>query len=284
MNVEQNDVRPLSRDHLDRLEHVAGLSDDGHAPASSVRTPAQHELVVVDHDDATHHVPSGRRSPTSVPSPGDDVTAAVPPRRSIRPTTDSRSPAPVRRHRLGRETSTRVADVHAETVGPRLGVDVDAVGFGVPRGVDDGLAHGAHRLDHTRAGRCATTDDHELDRDAMALLDLGADVLEHRSYSACAPIAIRAVEPRPQLPLLPRATRRGSDGIAAGALDERERLEDGVVEVRGDARTLLRADALPPLSNEVARAPRSRGPRRGRGLPRPRPGAGRRRGRRPGRR
>jgi phage shock protein PspC (stress-responsive transcriptional regulator) len=131
----------------------------------------------------------------------------------------------------------------------------------VPRGVDCGLAYGAHRLDHARAGRRVTTDHHELDRDAVELLDLGTDVFEHRSYGAGAPIAIRVVEPRPQLPLLAPGERRCASGIAAGALDERERLEDGVVEVRSNARTLLRADALPPLGGEVAYEPRDRGGR-----------------------
>src|SRR5262249_19313928 len=72
------DAARLARD-LDRRPELAA-----HAGAE--------ELVVVDEHDADHAELLGSVSSTSVPAPGSEVTAAVPPERRIRPPIDSARP------------------------------------------------------------------------------------------------------------------------------------------------------------------------------------------------
>ena len=97
VDVEQDDVGGRRRDRVDRFGDVAGLRDHSHAVPEFGHDARAEELVVVDYDDGDgcggHEEPfCGRWSEISVPFPGLLLTAALPPARSIRATTDSVSP------------------------------------------------------------------------------------------------------------------------------------------------------------------------------------------------
>src|SRR5262249_4861380 len=80
-------------DQGDGLGHAAGLADDLDQVAEFGAHTGQEQAVVVDQDDAPlHDAFLGSRSSTSVPAPGELVTVACPPARSIRPSIDSAMP------------------------------------------------------------------------------------------------------------------------------------------------------------------------------------------------
>src|SRR5664280_2280551 len=101
VDVEQDDVGPAGLDHRHGRLHVGGLPDDLHAVAEFGPHARAEEPVVVDQHNpgpgrCHRALPvgcSGRLSSISVPLPGELWITAVPPWRSIRPTTDSRMPA-----------------------------------------------------------------------------------------------------------------------------------------------------------------------------------------------
>src|SRR6478672_4581056 len=101
VHVEQHHVRQQLADQVDRGLHVVRLTDDLDLPAELSPDPGPEQPVVVDQHHpggfSAHVRPAGRLlrgifSVTLVPSPGAVVTVAVPPRRVIRPCTDSARP------------------------------------------------------------------------------------------------------------------------------------------------------------------------------------------------
>ena len=101
----------------------------------------------------------------------------------------------------------------------------------------------------------AVADRHDVDRDAVRLLDLGRGELERGRERRALAERPAAVEPRAQLALL--AAREPGDlaRVVGLALHQRERLQDGVVQVRGELGALLRAHALGALVGEPAHEP-----------------------------
>ncbi|MFT7649097.1 MAG: hypothetical protein ACI8Y4_003854 [Candidatus Poriferisodalaceae bacterium] len=88
MNVEQNHVRLVRLDHVDRSVDIVGFSHHLNVSFQRSSNPGSHERVIVDEDDAQlgwwcrglgHDGSFGRRSSTSVPSPGVEVMSAEPP-------------------------------------------------------------------------------------------------------------------------------------------------------------------------------------------------------------
>ena len=62
-------------------------------------------------------------------------------------------------------------------------------------------------------------------------------------------------EPDPQIPLLDSSETGHFGGIVGGALNQRERLHDRVVDVRGHVRAVLGTKTGPSLIGEVANGP-----------------------------
>src|SRR6185369_3897516 len=99
VHVEQHDVRQQLADQVNRGLHVVRLTDHFDLPAELGPDSGPEQPVVVDqhHPRRAHVRPAvkvlrGIFSVTLVPSPGAVVTVAVPPRRAIRPCTDSARP------------------------------------------------------------------------------------------------------------------------------------------------------------------------------------------------
>src|SRR5215211_2884531 len=92
LHVEEDDVGLGLHDQLDRLAHGAGVPGDVDQPVELGAHPGPEQSVVVDQHRAGERAHPPITSSTSVPSPGRVWIAALPPWRSIRPSTDSRSP------------------------------------------------------------------------------------------------------------------------------------------------------------------------------------------------
>jgi hypothetical protein len=103
--------------------------------------------------------------------------------------------------------------------------------------VHDGLEPGVQRR---------VADDHRFDANAMGELDALGQLVHGGAQQVSARLALRPVQPRPQLTLLHARQRRHPRGVLR-ALDERERLQHRVVQVRRDVLPLLRTDAFPAL-------------------------------------
>ena len=203
--------------------------------------------MVVDEHDAGLHAPLlGRVSSTSVPEPGDETIDAVPPARAIRPSIDSASP----RRSSGTAARSKPAP-RSRTKTPTCVV----VGLCVDRDLV-----GARELCRVRiASRAASTTARTSSSSGQspplassirtpwsssisaAASRERADERVARSRRRCrrasraarAPAAARAT-----------ATRLGSVGVA---LDQRQRLQHGVVDARGHLGALLDPDPLGAL-------------------------------------
>ena len=150
---------------------------------------------------------TGTLSATSVPSPGSLRIVAVPPCRSTRPTIEPRTPMPVlgdrrrgRSRRPGRGRTPR----RCCAVG--LGVHVDPVDPGVLGRVDHRLA-GRLASAATSASSGSVADRDDLDRHLVGVLDLGGRSAQ-RGDERVAGLLVVAVQPGPQLALLPAGQRR----------------------------------------------------------------------------
>ena len=100
----------------------------------------------------------------------------------------------------------------------------------------------------------AVADDDRLDADAVGQLDALGQLVDGGAQQVGARLALRPVQPRAQLALLHAGQRRHPRRVLR-ALDERERLQHRVVQVRRDVLPLLRADALPALLGQLPREP-----------------------------
>ena len=113
-----------------------------------------------------------------MPSPGAVCTSARPPWRAIRPMIDSRTPTRPGSTASSVEALAAVADVGRDPV--RLDLDVDGSPRARRRG---GRRCGPPRARRPRARRAAASivavaDEHEVDLDVVAVLDVGDDALE----------------------------------------------------------------------------------------------------------
>ena len=184
----------------------------------------------------------GSTSSTSVPSPGADRTSAVPPSRVSRPRHRVTQAAPVVGHRLRIEPLAAVAHEHRHALGRDLGVEV---GRGRPRvlgGVDQRLAGGGTERGELLVDR-GVADDDRVDDQRVVGLDLGHHARDEPGPGAALAHDLRVVEPGPQLALLAAGQPVDRLLVVGVPLDEREGLQHRVVQVRGHAGPLLRADA-----------------------------------------
>ncbi len=98
----------------------------------------------------------------------------------------------------------------------------------------------------------AITHAHDLDRHAVLGLDFGRDLLERGPERAFHVIGALAFEqPRSELALLHPRQAHHFAGIVGAALDERERLQHGVVQMRGDVGALVGTDSFAALGDEL---------------------------------
>ncbi len=205
-------------------------------------------MVVDDHDAqrGAHHrarrVPP--RSVTSVPSPGVESIAAVPPTAAMRPATGVAQAAALGGHRAGVEARAVVAYEHLGAVGLDLGEDERRGARGVAGGVAQRLAsRGGDRLADRVEGPVA--DDRHLDGDAVLVLalDLGDGVAQRGGERLTGELGL-AGHPGAQRMLLTAGETGHGGGIVRVALDEGQRLQDGVVQVGGEALALVLAGRL----------------------------------------
>ena len=145
-------------------------------------------------------------------------------------------------------------------LGLDLEVDRDHRRARVPRRVDHRLARRERRARCRRSssGQSPPTCT-DLDRHAVALLDVGGGAFD-RVAEIEVGVHRRAAE-QPRRAARAPATREADDGarIVGAALDHREGLQHGVVEVRGHLGALVGADALAALLHErVPQAPQPR--------------------------
>ena len=135
---------------------------------------------------------------------------------------------------------------------PSLRVDRDLVGARELRGVRHRLPRREDEL-LVRGVELGSAGGRELDPDAVELLDLGGCVGE-RVLEGGGVLDAAAVEPAAKLALLPPRDRRDAMRIVGVPLDERERLEDGVVHTRSDGGALRRGGCVRCVPRPAARA------------------------------
>ena len=96
---------------------------------------------------------------------------------------------------------------------------------------------------------------HDLDADAVELLDLGGRCLDRIGEGSLGRRLAVGVEPRAKLALLAAGERRDAPWVVRVALDQRERLQNGVVYPRSEVCALLRPDSLGTLGIALAAEP-----------------------------
>ena len=201
------------------------------------------QVVVVDDDDPqAAHETTPIRSAISVPSPGRDSTTADPTDRGHPPHDRVAHAAPLGRDRRELEARALVAHEHLGAVGARLPEDEDRRARRVPRGVAQRLARGGGE----RLGgpvEPAIPQHRELHDRTRVVLDLGDRGPQRGAQRLRAELDL-ARHPRPQLVLLAAREPRDRGRVVRLALDQRERLQHRVVQVRGDAPPLVLARVL----------------------------------------
>src|SRR6185436_6620011 len=101
----------------------------------------------------------------------------------------------------------------------------------------------------------------ELDANAVELLDVGRGRRERRNErGAVVAERPRSVEPAAQLSLLAPRQRGDAARLARVTLDQRQRLQHGVVDALGHLGALVRADAGGALGVALERKPPEQGP------------------------
>ena len=169
----------------------------------------------------------------------------------MRPMMDSRTPRRSSGTASGSKPPPRSRTKTCERPG-ELGVDGDVARVGRELG---GVHHRLARRRDERVGgvadRRVAHGDH-LDRHAVRVLDLGGRLLERGRQARRRGRAIAGEEPAAELALLRAGELRHGARVVGALLDERKRLENRVVDVRGHLGALLRADALGALGGEVA--------------------------------
>src|SRR4051812_37924444 len=159
--------------------------------------------------------------------------------------------APVGRHGAGVEAVAAVADEDLGVAVDDLDVQRDGLGrAAVPRGVVQRLARGRDQR-AVALVEVAVADGDDVDGHAEGLLGLGGRGAQRVAEALVRPRLAGARQPRAQLALLAAGERRHRARVVGALLDERERLEHRVVQVRGDLGALLRADPLSALGVEA---------------------------------
>ena len=206
--------------------------------------------MVVDDHDARH---GSITNSTSVPVPG--VLWIVARAAVTLHASDYRVPdaAAVGRRGLGVESGPAVAHEDLGAAVLDLGVERDRLGAGELRRVHQRLAGGGDQRARALVER-PVAHGHDLDRHVVVGLDLGRRGLQRARERRRAGGA-RVVQPGAQLAFL--AAGQGGDlaRVVGALLHQRERLQDGVVQVRGDLGALLRADPRRALGGQAADEP-----------------------------
>ena len=256
VDVEQDDVGVELADQRHRLRDAAGLADDVDGLAELAAHAGAEELVVVDEHDAPLHARAlGDRQLDlgSLARRGDDRRGAADAR--MRPSIDSvmpwRSAGTAARSNPAPRSRTNTVRLLAAA----LGVDRDLLDAGELRRVRHRLARGEHELLEPVVERLVAGARRARSRTPWSS-STSAAASPSASASEAPAAALAAVEPAAELPLLPPRERRDARGVAGVPLDERERLQDGVVDPRRDLGALLGAD---PLGCARRRAARPRG-------------------------
>ena len=255
VHVEQHDVGLRRGDHRQRLGGRGRLAHDVVMGGELGAHARAEEMVIVDDDDPqpAHDAPSTTpmRSAISVPSPGRDSTAAVPPAAAIRPMIESRTP----RRSVGTSRVEAGPSSRTKTSAPS-GPAWAKTKTGAP-----GACRAALRSASRAAAASASdwrssapvAEDRQLDHRVVVVLDLGHGLAQRGAERLGAELDL-ARHPRAQLVLLAARQPRDGGGIVRLALDERERLQDGVVQVRGDAPALVLARVVDARRSDARQA------------------------------
>ena len=168
----------------------------------------------------------------------------------MRPAIDSAIPPRSLGIDVGHEPAPAVADVHRDRVRLDLLIDGDHGRARVARRVGHRLPRRQHERLEPIVERAVAADVHGLDRYPVLLLDGDRDRLERFAEIEVDARRRATEEPRPQLALLAPGQADHRTGVVGPALDEREGLQDGVVEVRRHLGPFVGADALTPLLDQ----------------------------------
>ena len=224
-------------------------------PSSSARTPARKRSwssTITTLGDRRAHRGRSSVSSTSVPRPGAARIAARPPCRSMRPTIDSRTPRRSAGTASGSKPGPRSRTKTCKALAVGLGVERDRSGVpGELGGVHERLARGGDQRARAVVER-RVADGDDVDADAVGVLDLLGGGGQRRREAVVRARGVPVLEPGAQLALLAPGQRRDRARVLGLALDQRQRLQHRVVEVRGDLGALLRADARGALGGQAA--------------------------------
>ncbi len=254
VHVEEYDVGPVLVDGGDRLVDVGRL---GHhvdrVPQLGAHAGAEHRVVVDQHDAdrLSHGSPPawGGAAAPRCPHPASTAPCAVPPCRSIRSMMLCRSPCRSSatrsrskpRPRSRTNTSTAAGDTSAYTsIWPVPGV-LGGVGHRLAGGVDDGSQALSQR---------AVADVDDVDGDPVGVLGRGGDPAQRAGDGALVG-GLAGVQPGPEVTLLGPGEPGDGGAVVGVLLDQGQRLEHRVVQVRGQVGALLGADPLGPLGGQV---------------------------------
>ena len=167
----------------------------------------------------------------------------------------ARDPAAVGGHRDRVEAAARGRARRSMT---RLRLDLEvhrhARRAGVAHRVDDRLARGQEQ--RLQPGGRAVADPHDLDRHAVLASRRRPPARRARRRASRRTAdrrdsCRRREQPAAQLAFLHAREPHDLARIVGAALHERERLEHGIVQVRGDLGALVGTDPLPPLADEL---------------------------------
>ncbi len=165
---------------------------------------------------------------------------------------DSRTPRRSGGTAVGIEAGATIAHEHLDALAGELGINGDRRLAGELGGVEHRLARG--RKDSVAALlERAVADGHDLDRAAHRRLHLGGRRVQGAGERVAGLARVAAGQPAAQLALLAAGKRRHLLGVLRAALDQRERLQHRVVQVRPHVGALLGANALGALGREAAR-------------------------------
>ena len=236
--------------HATASSTVGGVAEHVDQPVELGAHARAEQRVVVDDDDARH---GSITSSTSVPVPGVLWIVARPPWRSMRAIIESRTPRRSAGAASGSKPGPAVAHEDLGAAVLDLGVERDRLRAGELGRVHERLAGGGDQRARALVER-AVADGHDLDRHVVVGLDLGRGGLQ-RARERRRAGGPRVVQPGAQLALLAAGERGDLARVVGALLDERERLQHGVVQVRGDLGALLRADARGALGGQAAHEP-----------------------------
>ena len=190
-----------------------------------------------------------------MPSPGAERTTTVPPARSTRPRIDSASPwrsfptasgsNPTPRSRTNNSTRSGSASRKTSIVST----------LRVASRVHDRLAAGGDQRRATRRRRGASPDETTSTRTWWSSSTAASSRRSSAATDSLGDGAAGLEQPRPQLAFLASRHRPDLARVIGAALNQRERLQHAVVQMRGEVGALLVADAFASFEGEVGREP-----------------------------